>query len=80
MAKMMRITDQTSVLLNQLAKKTKKTKQLLIERAIQAYAQELFLRATNKEYERATRSVKVSLEKELDVWDITLEDGLDNEA
>ena len=76
MAKIIRISDQTSVLLNQLTKKTKQTKQLLIEHAIQIYAQELFLRATNKEYECATRTMKDSLQKEHDLWDVSLADGI----
>jgi predicted transcriptional regulator len=80
MSKIMRISDNTADLLNQLAKETKKTKSSLIEKAVSAYAQELFVRAANQEYARVNKGRKdKSLEKELKIWDVTLSDGLDND-
>ncbi len=81
MSKMMRISEQTAKNLAQLSKFMGKSKQTILEKAIEAYAREQFLKTANEEYAKHKRNKKAWAEeqKELQEWDITLSDGLMDE-
>lgn len=74
----MRISEQTAKNLNELAKATGKSKQLILNKALEVYAREQFLKKANEEYAKFKKNKKAWKEeqKELEEWDITLSDGL----
>ncbi len=81
MSKMMRISEKTAKNLSQLAKMTGRSKQLIIQKAIETYAREQILKKANAEYARFKKDKKAWKEEqqELAEWDITLSDGLSDE-
>lgn len=80
MTKMMRISPETAKNLAELAKNMRKSKQRIMEEAIQAYLREQFLKKTNAEYLELIRDKKAynNYEQENSDWDVTLLDGLLN--
>lgn len=83
MSKMMRISEKTAKNLMQLAKDTRKSKQIILEKAIELYARDQFLKKANEAYAKLKKNKRAWKEdrKELEAWDITLSDGLsDDEA
>ena len=81
MSKMMRISENTAKNLDELAKSIGKSKQVILEKAIQAYAREQFLKKTNEEYSQLKQDTKAyaHYEKESKDWDVALQDGLVDE-
>ena len=79
MSKTMRISNETSSCLNELAPEIKIPKQEIIEKAVKLFAKRYFLHKTNREYAEL-RKDSVAWEEELkerNEWDVTLLDGLD---
>ena len=81
MSKMMSISENTAKNLDELAKTLGKSKQVILERALQAYTREQFLKKTNEEYVHLKHDKKAysGLKEEVQEWDITLSDGLPDE-
>lgn len=81
MTKMMRISETTAKNLDELAKTMGKSKQFILEKAIQAYIREQFLKKTNEEYHQLKQNKKEYADylKEIREWDVTLQDGLSDE-
>ena len=78
MTKMMRISQETAKNLDELAKTMHKSKQFIMERAVQAFAREQFLKKANAEYLKLIQDKKAYgeyLQEEND-WNVTLHDGL----
>ncbi len=80
MSRMMRITDLTGQYLDQLSKNTDLSKQDLIEKAILLLVKQEFLERTNKQYAAlvSDKNAHADMEKELQEWDVTLSDGLED--
>jgi len=80
MSKMMRISQETAKNLDELAKTMRKSKQFIMDEAIQAYTREQFLKKTNAEYLQLMQDTKAynNYIHESEDWDITLLDGLPN--
>ncbi len=80
MSKMIRITDSTSKTLEKLVKMIGKSKQILLERAVEEFMREQFLKKTNKEYAeiKANPQLWAKELQEREEWDICLKDGLDD--
>lgn len=80
MSRMMRITNVTGEYLDQLSKETDLSKQDLIEKAVSLLVKQQFLEKTTKQYAALRKDKKASAEmdKELQEWDGTLLDGLDD--
>ncbi len=81
MSKMVRISDNINDLLNKLSNETGKSKQSLVEKAVKILTRKSFLEKTNKEFKALQKDTKAREEeqKEIDLWDSTLLDGLENE-
>ncbi len=81
MTKMSRITTTTSTTLDDLQKSTGKTKQKLIEIAVEKLYNEYFVYKANKAYAKLKKNKKAWQEelKEREIWNQTLIDGLENE-
>jgi predicted DNA-binding protein len=81
MSKMTRISDATSSNLDHLCKETGKSRQLLIEEAIERLSRQYFLHKANEAYESLRHNKKAWKEhlKEQSLWDNALEDGLVDE-
>lgn len=78
MSKMMRITDATSKKLEKLVEMIGKSRQVLVERAVEEFMREQFLRKTNKEYAdiKANPQLWAKELQEREEWNGTLKDGL----
>ncbi len=81
MSKMTRISDTVSTSLDKLCKETGKSRQLLIEEAVERLSRQYFLHKANEAYEKLRHNKKAWKEhlKEQALWDNALEDGLANE-
>ncbi len=82
MSKMTRITDRTDTNLEELKEMLGKSKQAILEKAVDLYVREQFLKKTNEEYEQLQKDPeawKQELEERA-LWDVTLADGLDDEV
>lgn len=81
MAKMVRISEVADKNLTELAKSLGKSKQLIIQKALEFYAREQFIKKANEEYAKFKKNKRAWKEeqKELEEWDITLSDGLTDE-
>lgn len=81
MSKMMRISEQTSKNLAQLAKVTGKSKQAILEKVLEVFTREQFLKVANEAYAKQKKDKKSwqQEQEELHEWDITLYDGLSDE-
>lgn len=79
MSKMMRITEATLENLEVLVKILGKSKQAIIERAVDHYLREQFLKKANEEYAqiRANPELWAQEIKEREEWDVTIGDGLE---
>lgn len=80
MSKMMRISEDTAKNLDRLAKEMGKSKQAILEKALQILVREQFVLKANAEYAMLKKDKKAwaKYTKEMKEWDITLEDGLSN--
>ena len=78
MSKIMRISNETSNYLNELAPEIKVSKQEIIEKAVGMFAKKYFLHKTNREYAelRKNSSILKKESKEHDELDKIILDGL----
>lgn len=77
---MIRISEETDVVLNSLQKSTGKTKQMLLEDAVHALKKKFFLEQINNAY-KALREIPQAWQDEQverSEWDVTLFDELEN--
>lgn len=76
---MIRISTVTDQHLNTLAKALGKSKQSIVEKAIDAFIREQFFKKTNEEYAALKKDKKQWKEhtQEQEEWDVALDDGLD---
>ena len=74
-----RISPRTHALLRQLAKEADESMQAILDRAIERYRRETFLRAANADYAALKRNPKAWKDemRERKIWEQTLADGLD---
>ena len=74
-----RISPRAHRLLQKLAKEADQSMQAILDKAIESYRREEFLRAANREYAALRRNAKGRNEslRERELWDQTLGDGLD---
>jgi len=81
MSKMMRISDNTDKNLDELKNILGTSKQTILEKAVDLYIREQFLKKTNEEYAQLQKDPKAWAEEleERALWDVTLADGLDDE-
>jgi predicted transcriptional regulator len=77
MSKMMRIDTATHEKLADLSKSMKKTKQAVMQEAVEALARELFVQKANEEYAKLLKdpSFVQQEREEREDWDVTLADG-----
>lgn len=81
MSKLVRVSDAVYSKLSQIAQVTGYSRQDIIDQAVSSLERETILKQANEAYARV-RSNKKELEneqKELDLWESTLEDGLEDE-
>lgn len=81
MSKMMRITDETASHLDNLQKILGESKRLLLERAVKQLSREYFLKKSSDAYAQLNKNSESlqEYEAELELWDATLLDELENE-
>lgn len=74
-----RISSQTHASLRQLARESGESMQAVLERAVERYRRERFLRAANAEFAALKHNTKAWKEeiRERAIWKQTLEDHLD---
>jgi predicted transcriptional regulator len=74
-----RISEKTRKTLRELAAKTGESMQSVLDRAVEEYRREQFMKEVNAAYAalRADPEAWADWQKELAVWDATLMDGLD---
>jgi hypothetical protein len=74
-----RISLRAHRLLRQLAKQADESMQAILDKAIESYRREQFLRAANREYAALRRNAKGWKEalRDRKLWEQTLADGLD---
>ncbi len=79
MSKMMRITDITAKTLEKLVKMIGKSKTAILEKAVEEFMREQFLKKTNEEYAKIKANPQLwTIElQEREEWDATLADGLE---
>jgi hypothetical protein len=76
-----RISHRAHQLLRQIAKEEQRSMQSVLERALELYRREMFLRAANADFAALKQDAK-SWKQELrdrEVWEQTLADGLSKE-
>ena len=74
-----RVSSHTHALLSQLAEEANESMQAILDKAVERYRRESFLRAANRDFaalKRNSKSWKEEL-RERQVWEQTLADGLD---
>jgi len=76
-----RIYDKTYKILNEIAGQTGKSKQEILDKAIEEYRRKEFIMEANKAYAVLRNNSEKWQEetKEREEWDATLEDGLEDE-
>ena len=74
-----RITEKTRDTLRRLARTEKQTMQLVLEQAVETYRRKRFLEQLNQDFATLKEDDKAwaELKKEYDLWDTTLDDGLE---
>jgi predicted transcriptional regulator len=74
-----RITEKTRDTLRRLARAKKQTMQLVLEQAVETYRHKHFLEQLNQDFATLKKDDKAwaELKKEYDLWDTTIDDGLD---
>ena len=74
-----RISPRTHALLRQLAKEADESMQSILDKAVERYRREAFLRAANEDYAVLKRNPKAWRKalKERALWEQTLADGTD---
>ncbi|MDO9534724.1 MAG: toxin-antitoxin system protein [Bacillota bacterium] len=73
-----RIYDRTYKIINEIASQTGKSKQEILDKAVEEYRRKQFLIEANKAYAALKNNTEKWQEeiKEREEWDVTLEDGL----
>lgn len=81
MSKMLRINEKIAEQLKELTKSTSLSRQKIVERALEKFSREQFLKQANREYEALKKDPKAYKEylDEMAEWDTTLLDGLEDE-
>ncbi len=76
-----RINAKTFKILNEIVKSTGKSKQEILDKAIEDYRRNQFLKEANEAYAALKRDPKEWQEelKERKEWDVTMEDGLSDD-
>ena len=76
-----RISARAHGMLRKLAEEAEESMQAILERAIERYRREEFLRAANQDFEALQRNRKAWREelKQRKIWERTLADGLDKQ-
>src|SRR5713101_273967 len=76
-----RISDASRDILRKLAAQEGESMQSVLEKAIETYRRQRFLKEVNKSYSvlRQNHEAWTSMEKELAEWDNTLGDGLESD-
>jgi hypothetical protein len=76
-----RISRRAHTLLRQLAEEEQRSMQAVLDRALERYRRERFLRAANADFERLRSDPKAWKEelRERELWEQTLGDGLAKE-
>lgn len=74
-----RLSPRAHRMLQQLAKEADESMQRILDRAIESYRREEFLRAANRDYAALRRNPKAWKEelRRRELWEQTLADGLD---
>jgi hypothetical protein len=74
-----RISSRTHALLSQLAEEANESMQAILDKAVERYRRESFLRAANRDFAVLRRNPKAWKEelREREAWEQTLADGLD---
>jgi predicted transcriptional regulator len=74
-----RITQKTRDTLRRLARAEKQSMQLVLEQAVETYRRKRFLEQLNQDFATLKEDDKAwaELKKEYDLWDTTIEDGLE---
>ena len=76
-----RISDASRDILRKLAAQESESMQSILEKAIEAYRRQHFLKEINKAYSvlHQNKEAWTAMEKELAEWDATLGDGLESD-
>jgi hypothetical protein len=74
-----RVSSHTHALLSELAAEANESMQAVLDKAVERYRRESFLRAANRDFAALKRNPKAWKEelRERQVWEQTLMDGLD---
>jgi predicted transcriptional regulator len=74
-----RVSSRTHALLSQLAEEANESMQAILDKAVERYRRECFLRAANRDFAALKRNPKAWKEelRERAVWEQTLADGLE---
>lgn len=80
MSKMFRISEHSAKKLEDLSKLIKKTKQKILDQALDRYMREILLKKANEQYAILKKDKKFIKEEkeELELWNSTLQDGFDD--
>lgn len=81
MSKTVRISEETNNNLDQLSKSIGKSKQDIVEKAVNLLARQYFLKKASKAYEALKKNKKTWKEEleERGEWDVTLDEGLSDD-
>ncbi|HJZ23360.1 MAG TPA: hypothetical protein VJ201_02795 [Candidatus Babeliales bacterium] len=81
MSRLIRVSEEAYLRLNQIAKRTGFSKQLIIDEAIERLERENILRQANEVYANQKNDPEKlrEFEEEMAIWDVTLSEGLDDE-
>ncbi len=81
MAKMARISEDTSKKIDELAELLSVSKQKVIDIAVKSYEKELFFKRLDADYAALKKDAKAwkEFQDEMAEWDVTLQDRLNNE-
>ena len=80
MSKLMRISDISIQRINSLSDLTGESKQKIIDRALMFYEHEQLLKKANEQYAAIKKDPKAlrEMQAEMDEWDVTLGDEVDD--
>lgn len=80
MSKMLRIDESLLKKLDDLSKDYGKSKKYILEKSLEIFEREQFLKKTNEEYELLIKNEQFikEMNEDLEAWDSTLNDGLED--
>lgn len=81
MSRLIRVSEEAYIKLNQIVKRTGFSKQLIIDEAIERLERDYILKKANEAYANLKDDPEALREfkEEMALWDVTLSDGLDDE-